>query len=75
MFSDSRIRELAEQFICVKVDPRDRNADRAAFEYKSTRYVPEVVFLSPDGEVVGRLGDRSVGSVVATLETVLKSAR
>ena len=72
MFSNSRIQELAEQFICVKADPRDRNVDQAAFEYKSTRYVPEVVFLSPDGEVVARLEDRTVRGAAAAMEGVLK---
>lgn len=75
MLSDARIQKLAGEFICVKVDPRDRSADRDAMEFKSTRYVPEVVFLSPQGDVIDRLEERSVDGVVRTMEEVLKTVR
>ncbi len=71
MLSDGRIQKLAEKFVCVKVDPRDRGADRDALEHKSTNYVPEVVFLSPEGEVIDRLEDRSVEGVAEVMEAVL----
>ena len=75
MFSDARIQELAVDFVCVKVDPNDPGENREAFEYKSTRYVPEVVFLDPDGEVVERLEERTVEGVAATMESVLEAVR
>ena len=75
MFSDSRILKLAEDFVCVKVDPRDRTEFEVASEYKSTRYVPEVVFLDHRGEVVARLEDRSVEGAAATMEKVLQKVK
>ena len=75
MFSDSRIVKLAEQFVCVKVDPRVRSEFELASDYKSTRYVPEVVFLDSRGEVVDRLEDRSVEGAAATMERVLKKVK
>ena len=75
MFSDARIQELAVEFVCVKVDPRQPGVNSEAFEYKSTRYVPEVVFLDPDGEVVERLEERTVEGVAATMESVLEAVR
>jgi len=75
VFSDERIKKLSQEFICVKVDPRNPKGDRAAFEHKSTRYVPEVVFLSPDGEVLDRLEDRSVDGAAETMEDVLKQVK
>ena len=75
MFSDSRIVKLAEEFVCVKVDPRVRAEYEAASEYKSTRYVPEVVFLDPQGEVVGRLEDRSVEGAASAMEQVLRKVK
>ena len=71
MFSDSRVKKLAKEFVCVKVDPRDPNRDREAMAYKSTRYVPDVVFVSPEGEELGSLRERTAEGAAAELEAVL----
>lgn len=68
MFSDKRIRTLAEDFVTVRVDPRG-SAD--ARQFKATRYVPEVVFLTSDQRVITRLTDRSVPGVRSLMERVL----
>ena len=75
MFSDARIQELAADFVCVKVDPRDPGESREAFEYKSTRYVPEVVFIAPDGEIVDGLDARDAKGAAETMESVLDALR
>lgn len=75
MFSDSRIQELAKEFVCVKVDPRERGVDRTPFRYKSTRYVPEVVILSSEGEVLGRIEEHTAAGVAAKMETALGCRR
>ena len=72
MFSQESIRSLLDQFICVKIDPKKPGFDRDTLRYKSTRYVPEVVLLDPDGEVIDHLEDRSVDGAAYTLETVLE---
>jgi len=72
VLSRKRIRDLLDQFICVKVDPRKPDFDRDALRYKSTRYVPEVVFLDPRGEVIDHLEDRSLDGAARTLEVVLE---
>lgn len=72
MLSDARIRKLAESFVCVKVDPRDPGAGRAAFEHKSTRYVPEVIILSPGGETLGRLEGATVEKVLESMRAALE---
>ena len=69
MFSDEVIRKLAREFVAVSVDPRE-SAD--AREFKATRYVPEVVFLTSRQRVVMRLGDRSVSGVRSTMQRVLR---
>ena len=74
VFSDARVQELAKEFVCVKVDPRDPNRDPAAMEYKRSRYVPEVVLLNSDAVVKGYLEDRSVEGTITQLEKVLKRA-
>ncbi len=74
VFSDSRIRKLAQEFICVEVDPRSPGDGADAFRFKSTRYVPEVVFLSPEGEVLSRLERRDPDGVVAEMQAVLSRA-
>lgn len=77
MLSHPEIQERLDQFICVKIDPRDRNADQNAYRHKSTRYVPEVVFLDVrNGEtVLGRLESRSTHGVVKELDTMLHTVR
>ena len=74
MLSHAEVQKLGEQFVWVKIDPRDRSVPRAPFQHKSTEYVPEVVFLDVRNgreEVIQRLGDRSVSSVLNTMRLVL----
>ena len=75
MLSDDRIRKLSKEFICVKVDPRSPGEGKTAFEFKSTQYVPEVVFLAPDLEVLGRLEGRSPDEVLAEMQAALDAAK
>ena len=75
MFSAAPIQKLAKQFVCIKVDPEKTGNRHAAFEYKSTHYFPEVVLLSPQGEVLGRLEDQSVKGVTEKLAAVLKKMK
>ena len=70
--SDAKVRKLSEEFICVKADPRASDGIYGdAAEYKATRYVPEVVLIDPDGEVVDYIDSRSVEGVTETLISVL----
>jgi hypothetical protein len=78
VFSDSRIRELAKDFVCVAIDPREQPGEYAAAQaYKATRYVPEVVFLTPDLRVLKRLepADFTVPAVASIMERVLAKMR
>jgi len=68
VFSDERIQKLSERFVCVKIDPRE---SRDAMQYKKTRYVPEVVFLTSTGRVLTRLKDRTVPGVLTLMRKVL----
>ena len=74
MFSDETVKELAEEFVCVKVDPRET---RDAWAYKATRYVPEVVFIDSELDVVTRLdmNDRSVAGFTSLMRRVLAHVR
>lgn len=74
VFSDARIQKLAQDFVCVEVDPRSPGDGGDAFRFKSTRYVPEVVFLSPEGEVLSRLERRDPDGVVAEMQAALAKA-
>ena len=72
MFSHDRVRPLLDRFVLVRADPRSPEVDKSLFSrYKSTRFVPEIVFVSPDGEVLGRLADRSPAGAARELEAVL----
>lgn len=75
MFSAEPIQELAKQFVCIKIDPKKTGGSHAAFKYKSTRYVPEVVLLSSKGEVLGRLEDRSVKGVTDEMTAALEKIK
>jgi hypothetical protein len=75
VLSDARVREAAKDFVCVRIDPRSPGETRAAFEFKSTRYVPEVVLLSPDGEVIDRISARSPEGFAAVLRDALAELR
>ena len=72
MFSDSRVQELAKKFVCVKIDPRE---SRDAMQYKQTRYVPEIVFLTSDLRVIARLGDRTVPGTMDLMNRIIRSLR
>jgi len=72
VFSDKKVQRLARGFICVKVDPRERVQ---AWEFKSTRYVPEVVFLTNDLEVIARLEDRTVPGTARLMQKILDRYR
>lgn len=42
MLSQDSIVELSEEFVCVKIDPRET---REGMEHKRSQYVPEIVLL------------------------------
>jgi hypothetical protein len=69
VFSDSRVQELSEKFVCVKVDPRE---SREASQFKGTRYVPEVVFLTSNLKVITRLKDRTAAGTADLMRRVLR---
>ena len=71
MLSQDEVIAVLESFVTVKVDPRERDADRDAFQHKTTRYVPEVALLAPDGKRLGTLKSRDVTGVVRELESVI----
>lgn len=74
MFSDSKVAGLLKQFIVVKADPRSLSFDSGMRRHKVTRYVPEVVLLSPDEEVLGRFDSRaSVTEVRRLLQAALEA--
>jgi thiol:disulfide interchange protein len=68
-FSDKKVQHLAKNFVCVRIDPRE--SDEAA-EFKKTRLVPEVVFLTSGLKVLGRMEDRSIPGVLSYMQRVLK---
>jgi hypothetical protein len=71
VFSDEKIRELAREFVTVKLDPRESSD---AGRFKATRFVPEVVFLTSKLRVINRLAERSVAGVRSTMQRVLRRA-
>jgi hypothetical protein len=75
VFSNPKVLELAKDFVAYKADPQSATVDQDSFRHKSTQYVPEVVFLSPQGEVVRRLEDESVEGTVAAMKAVLATVR
>jgi len=75
VLSDARVREAAKGFVCVRVDPRSPGESQAAFEFKSTRYVPEVVLIAPDGEVIDRISARSPEAFATVLRDALAELR
>jgi hypothetical protein len=57
VLSHEKVREAAKGVIVVKLDPRNLGDDKAAAmevfkAYKTTRYVPELVLVAPDGEAI-----------------------
>lgn len=72
VFSNDEVQAAAGEYVCVKVDPRET---QDAAEYKSTRYVPEVVLISSDGERIATLDPKSPEDVVETLDRVAAKER
>lgn len=76
MLSTQAVQTLLKDFVRVKSDPRARNVNRSLYQkYKSTQYVPEVVFVSPDGKSLGLLKSRELPGAVAEMEAVLRRVR
>ncbi len=74
VFSDRRVASLQEKFVVVKADPRSSSFDRRTYQFKSTRYVPEIVLLSPDQRLLGRLdANATVESAQAALSAALET--
>jgi thiol:disulfide interchange protein len=71
IFVDERITSLAPKFVTVKIDPRDC---KDAAEFKETQLVPEIVFLSSDLKMLGRMEDRSIPGIVSLMNEVLEKA-
>ena len=69
VFSDPRIKDMAKHFVPVRIDPRDGNEGQ---EYRATRFVPEVVFLTTTGKVIARIEDRSSNGVLKDMEQVVR---
>ena len=71
VLSNDRIKELAEKFVCVKVDPREVGAGHDSMKLKSTRYVPEIVLVSAQGFVAETVEQGfDVETVAAAMEKV-----
>jgi hypothetical protein len=68
VLSDPSIRTVASNFVPVKLDPRET---RDALEYKSTRYVPELVVLAPNLEFIARIDERDVAGIRNALADAL----
>ena len=72
MFSDGGVQDLAAEFVCVKIDPRD--ATPASMQHKSTRYVPELVILTLQGDrpiVLSRPTDLSIRGISTAFRSAL----
>ncbi len=60
VLSHAKVKEAAAGIVAVKIDPRNPGDDPAAAAeslqayktYKTTRYVPELVLVAPDGEAI-----------------------
>jgi len=74
VFSDADVQAALADFVLVKVDPRSRSYDSSAARYKKTRFVPEVVFVDPRGNVISRL-NTSLGAADAAHEIRNVAAR
>ena len=60
-FPFRELREAARGIIAVKLDPRTPGVDPEVFrKYKTTRYVPELVLVAPDGEAMESLDNRGL---------------
>lgn len=69
---DARIVELAEQFVCIKID---LDKDRTTPTKYGVRNVPTVLFLGPDGaEIDRRVGYRGGDAGVSDLADQMRKA-
>ena len=78
MFSKSSIADLvSNQFVAIKADPKSPTFDQDVMrKYKSTPFVPEVVLIGPDEQVLGRLhSGASVDQARDALQTALKAVK
>jgi hypothetical protein len=75
VLSDAKVREITKEFICVNVDPRKVPRDHPALEHKSTRFVPEIVLLTPDEEAFDSVDDRDPEDFAATLQKALEKMK
>jgi hypothetical protein len=61
VLSDAKVREAAGGVIAVKLDPRSPGGDIEVIrKYKTTRYVPELVLIAPDGEAIESLDNKEL---------------
>jgi hypothetical protein len=74
VLSQPAVRSVLDRFVCIKVDARNPDQMAPTRMYKATRYVPEVVLLSPKGKVLSRLEARDVDGVVDELQEALDKA-
>lgn len=76
VLSDDRIKELAEKFVCIKVDPREVGAGHDSMKLKSTRYVPEIVLIDSRG-IVAETVEKGfdIETVAAAMERVASRSR
>ena len=72
MLSQAEVQEVAAEFVTVKIDPRE-TAD--AREHKTTRYVPELVVLDSQQNLISSIQARSAPAMVEALRKALKKAR
>jgi hypothetical protein len=73
VLSTDRIRELAQKFVCVKIDPREVGGSHDAMKLKGTRYVPEIVLIDSRGIVAESVEQGfDEDTVAAAMERVLK---
>lgn len=76
MLSQERIQQLAESFVCAKVDPRESGVSHKAMELKSTRYVPEIVLIDKQGYVAESVqAGFDLETIATAMERVLQRAR
>ena len=76
MLSRAPVKDLLEQFVRVKSDPRAPGQLDSLYRlYKSTRFVPEIAFVSPQGKLLGQLESRDVPGAILELKAVLDRVR
>ena len=73
MFSLADIKPLVDKTVRLKVDQRAPNHDTSATRFKATRYVPEIVMVDADLNVLARI-DSNSGFDVAVVKAKLGEA-